>query len=159
MTSTFIILATITPDTHCPAGSNWLEAKLGCTKAVSFDITAACSGFIFSHVADKMIKSGANKTALVIGAEIMTRVVNWKEGSCIALGRWSRGGSSHGERLRAQVLSACSQTEKTEIHFLCREADRKQLPFPERGQGDSFLQMIEASQVFQGSSEPVCRSG
>ncbi|HOJ43487.1 MAG TPA: 3-oxoacyl-ACP synthase, partial [Syntrophorhabdaceae bacterium] len=61
-----IILATITPDTHCPAGANWLEAKLGCHNAVSFDITAACTGFIFAlHVADKMIKSGVNKTALV----------------------------------------------------------------------------------------------
>lgn len=61
-----IILATITPDTHCPAGSNWLEAKLNCENAVSFDITAACSGFIFAlHVADKLIKAGANKTALL----------------------------------------------------------------------------------------------
>ncbi|MCX8021233.1 MAG: beta-ketoacyl-ACP synthase 3, partial [Syntrophorhabdaceae bacterium] len=83
-----IILATITPDTHCPAGANWLEAKLGCHNAVSFDITAACSGFIFAlHVADKMIKAGANRMALVVAGEIMTRVVNWKEReSCILWG-------------------------------------------------------------------------
>jgi len=83
-----IILATITPDTHCPAGSNWLEAKLGCTMAVSFDITAACSGFIFAlHVADKLIRAGVNKKALVVAGEIMSRVVNWKEReSCILWG-------------------------------------------------------------------------
>src|SRR5208337_2417521 len=83
-----IVLATITPDTHCPAGANWLEAKLGCHHAVSFDVTAACSGFIFAlHVADKLIRCGANKTALVCAGEIMTRVVNWEEReSCILWG-------------------------------------------------------------------------
>ena len=83
-----IILATITPDTHCPAGANWLEAKLGCDNAVSFDITAACTGFIFAlHLADKLIRSGANKKALVVAGEIMSRVVNWKEReSCILWG-------------------------------------------------------------------------
>jgi 3-oxoacyl-[acyl-carrier-protein] synthase III len=83
-----IILGTITPDTHCPAGANWLEGKLGCEQAVSFDITAACSGFIFAlHVADKMIRSGANKTALVVAGEIMSRTANWEEReSCILWG-------------------------------------------------------------------------
>jgi 3-oxoacyl-[acyl-carrier-protein] synthase III len=83
-----IILATITPDTHCPAGANWLEAKLGCDNAVSFDVTAACSGFIFAlHVADKMIKSGANKMVLVCAGEIMTRTVDWTDrASCILWG-------------------------------------------------------------------------
>ena len=83
-----IVLATITPDTHCPAGSNWLEAKLGCGNAVSFDVTAACSGFIFAlHVADKLIRCGANSMALVVAGEIMTRVVNWEEReSCILWG-------------------------------------------------------------------------
>jgi 3-oxoacyl-[acyl-carrier-protein] synthase-3 len=83
-----IVLATITPDTHCPSGANWLEAKLKCYNAVSFDITAACTGFIFAlHVADKMIRSGANKTVLVVAGEIMSRVVNWQEReSCILWG-------------------------------------------------------------------------
>jgi 3-oxoacyl-[acyl-carrier-protein] synthase-3 len=83
-----IVLGTITPDTHCPAGANWLEAKLGCTKAVSFDVTAACSGFIFAlHMADRLIRAGANKTALVCAGEIMTRTVNWEEReSCVLWG-------------------------------------------------------------------------
>jgi 3-oxoacyl-[acyl-carrier-protein] synthase-3 len=83
-----IVLATITPDTHCPAGANWLESKLKCRKAVSFDLTAACSGFIFGlHVADRLIKSGSNKMALVCAGEIMTRTVNWEEReSCILWG-------------------------------------------------------------------------
>ena len=48
-----IILATITPDTCCPAAANWLQARLDAPQAVTFDITAACSGFIFGlNVAD-----------------------------------------------------------------------------------------------------------
>ena len=102
-----IILGTITPDTHCPAGANWLEAKLGCQKAVSFDITAACSGFIFAlHVADKMIRSGANKTALVVAGEIMSRTVKLGgTGELYSLGRRRRGSSHHrnGARRRARL--------------------------------------------------------
>lgn len=83
-----IILATITPDTHCPSGANWLEAKLGCDNAVSFDITAACTGFIFAlHVAEKLIFSGAYKNILVVAGEVMSRVVNWEDReSCILWG-------------------------------------------------------------------------
>ena len=83
-----IVLGTITPDTHCPAGANWLEAKLGCDNAVSFDVTAACTGFIFSlHVAKALIMAGMNKMALVVAGEIMSRTVNWEEReSCILWG-------------------------------------------------------------------------
>jgi 3-oxoacyl-[acyl-carrier-protein] synthase-3 len=83
-----IILGTITPDTHCPAGANWLEARLGCDNAVSFDVTAACTGFIFSlHVASALLKARMNKVALVCAGEIMSRTVNWKEReSCILWG-------------------------------------------------------------------------
>jgi 3-oxoacyl-[acyl-carrier-protein] synthase III len=83
-----IVLGTITPDTHCPAGANWLEAKLGCENAVSFDVTAACTGFIFSlHVARALIMAGMNKKALVVAGEIMSRTVNWAEReSCILWG-------------------------------------------------------------------------
>jgi len=83
-----IVLGTITPDTHCPAGANWLESKLGADKAVSFDVTAACSGFIFAlSVAEQFIKTGTYKNALVVASEIMTRTVDWTEReSCILWG-------------------------------------------------------------------------
>jgi 3-oxoacyl-[acyl-carrier-protein] synthase-3 len=83
-----IILGTITPDTCCPSGANWLEAKLGCDNAVSFDVTAACTGFIFAlHVGRAMIEAGFNKKVLVVAGEIMSRTVNWQEReSCILWG-------------------------------------------------------------------------
>ena len=71
-----IITATITPDTCCPSASNWLQAKLGAQNAVAFDVTAACTGFIFAlSVAEQYLKNGAYKNALVIGvAETETDV-------------------------------------------------------------------------------------
>ena len=55
-----IIVATITPDTCCPSAANWLQAKLDAPRAVTFDVTAACSGFIFAlNVAEQYLK---NKT-------------------------------------------------------------------------------------------------
>ena len=83
-----IILATITPDTCCPSGANWLEAKLGASQAVSFDVTAACSGFIFGfNVAEQYLKTGTYKNILVVASEVMTRTVNWKDRTtCILWG-------------------------------------------------------------------------
>jgi 3-oxoacyl-[acyl-carrier-protein] synthase-3 len=83
-----IVMATITPDTHCPAGANWLEAKLGAVNAVSFDITAACTGFIFAlSVAEQFIKTGIYHNALVVASEIMTRTLDWTDReTCILWG-------------------------------------------------------------------------
>ncbi len=83
-----IILATITPDTHCPSGANWLEAKLGAEKAVSFDVTAACSGFIFAlAVAEKFMKADGLRYVLVAASEVMTRVQDWTDRkNCILWG-------------------------------------------------------------------------
>ena len=83
-----IIMATMTPDTACPAGSNWLEAKLEAHRAVSFDIVAACSGFIFAlSVAEQYLRRGTFKNALVAASEIMSRTLDWTDReSCILWG-------------------------------------------------------------------------
>jgi 3-oxoacyl-[acyl-carrier-protein] synthase III len=85
-----IIVATITPDTHCPAASNWLQAKLGADRAVTFDVTAACSGFVFAlNVAEQYLKAGTFQTILVVASEIMTRTLNWKDRTSAIL--WGDG--------------------------------------------------------------------
>jgi 3-oxoacyl-[acyl-carrier-protein] synthase-3 len=83
-----IIVGTITPDTCCPAAANWLQAKLKAPQAVTFDVTAACSGFIFGlNVATQYLLTGYSKTVLVVGAEIMSRTLNWKDRTtCILWG-------------------------------------------------------------------------
>ena len=149
-----IVLATITPDTHCPAGANWLEAKLGCTKAVSFDVTAACSGFIFAlHVADKLIRAGANKKALVVAGEIMSRVVNWKEReSCILWGDGAGAAVVTESEQGAEILS-------THIHSDGASGDTLLMPgggskttpisYESVDKGLHFLKMIEANKSFK----------
>jgi 3-oxoacyl-[acyl-carrier-protein] synthase-3 len=81
-------MTTMTPDTACPSGANWLEAKLGAERAVSFDVTAACSGFVFGlSVAEQYLKVGTYKTALVASVEIMSRTLDWTDReSCILWG-------------------------------------------------------------------------
>jgi 3-oxoacyl-[acyl-carrier-protein] synthase-3 len=83
-----IVMATMTPDTACPAGSNWLEAKLGAHRAVSFDVLAACSGFIFAlSVAEQYLRTGTYENALVVASEIMSRTLDWTDReSCILWG-------------------------------------------------------------------------
>jgi 3-oxoacyl-[acyl-carrier-protein] synthase-3 len=83
-----IIVATITPDTCCPSAANWLQAKLGASRAVTFDVTAACSGFIFAlNVAEQYLKAGSCRSILVAAAEIMSRTLDWTDRStCILWG-------------------------------------------------------------------------
>jgi len=83
-----IIVATITPDTCCPSAANWLQAKLDAPQAVTFDVTAACSGFIFAlNVAEQYLKTGAAKRILVVASEIMSRTLDWTDRtSCILWG-------------------------------------------------------------------------
>ncbi len=83
-------MATITPDTHCPAAANWLQAKLGADQAVTFDVTAACSGFVFAlNVAEQYSRPGPAGIVLVVASEIMTRTLNWKDRSSAIL--WGDG--------------------------------------------------------------------
>lgn len=83
-----IIVATITPDTCCPSAANWLQARLDAPQAVTFDITAACSGFIFAlNVASQYLKAGSAECILVVAAEVMSRTLDWKDRStCILWG-------------------------------------------------------------------------
>ena len=84
----YIIMATITPDTCCPCGANWLQAKLGCPQAITFDVAAACSGYVFAmDVAASYLQSGKAKNVLVVASEIMSRVQDWTDrANCVLWG-------------------------------------------------------------------------
>lgn len=83
-----IIVATISPDTITPATACYVQHNLGATKAIAFDISAACSGFLYAmNIAADMINSGAIKNALIIGAEKLSAFVNWKDrNTCVLFG-------------------------------------------------------------------------
>ncbi len=83
-----IVVATTTPDVIFPSTACIVQDKLGAKNAAAFDIQAVCSGFVYSlAVVDKMVASGAYKHVLVIGAEVYSRIVNWKDrGTCVLFG-------------------------------------------------------------------------
>ncbi|NLH06035.1 MAG: beta-ketoacyl-ACP synthase 3, partial [Chloroflexi bacterium] len=83
-----IIVATSSPSNLFPATANIIQDRLGATKAGAFDLLAACSGFIYAlSLAASHIESGAATTALVIGTETLSRIVDWSDRStCILFG-------------------------------------------------------------------------
>lgn len=102
-----IILSTATPDRLLPATAVDLQAELGATRAAAFDVSAACSGWLYGiSIAEGMIASGAIDTALVVGAEKMSAIVDWKDRSTCVL---------FGDGAGAIVLQRNKKGEKTGI--------------------------------------------
>ena len=83
-----VIVATSTPDYTFPATATLVQAALGITRGVAFDLQAVCSGFVFAvSTADKYLASGSHRRALVIGAETFSRIVDWEDRTtCVLFG-------------------------------------------------------------------------
>lgn len=83
-----VVLATTTPDETFPATATRVQAMLGMTRGAAFDVQAVCAGFIYAlAVADNFIKAGQAETALVIGAETFTRILDWNDrGTAVLFG-------------------------------------------------------------------------
>ncbi len=83
-----IVVATTTPDQVFPSTACLLQRRLGIRNCPAFDIQAVCTGFIYAlGVADKFIRTGSARQALVVGAETMTRLLNWQDrGTCVLFG-------------------------------------------------------------------------
>ena len=83
-----IVLATATPDETFPATAVKVQARLGMKRGAAFDVQAVCSGFIFAlAVADNALRLGQARTALVIGAETFSRILDWQDrGTCVLFG-------------------------------------------------------------------------
>lgn len=83
-----IVLATATPDQTFPATAATVQANLGMTRGAAFDLQAVCSGFLYAlTTADSLIRTGQGSRALVIGAEVFSRILDWKDRStCVLFG-------------------------------------------------------------------------
>lgn len=103
-----IILATTTPDLTFPSTATLLQNKLGLGEdCFAFDIQAVCGGFIYAmDVADSMIKSGKAKNILVVGAETLSKIVDWKDRNTCVL---------FGDGAGAVVMQACEEKSNTGI--------------------------------------------
>jgi 3-oxoacyl-[acyl-carrier-protein] synthase-3 len=107
-----LILATTTPDSTFPATAARIQAQLGITKGAAFDVQAVCSGFIYAlGVADNFLRLGQAKTALVIGAETYSRILDWTDRStCVLFGDGAgavvlRGEPNNGDAGQRGILS------------------------------------------------------
>ena len=83
-----IVLATSTPDHTFPSTATQVQARIGMHRGAAFDVQAVCSGFVYAlAVADNFIKVGQARTALVIGAETFSRILDWNDrGTCVLFG-------------------------------------------------------------------------
>ncbi|MBN07397.1 MAG: 3-oxoacyl-ACP synthase [Rhodospirillaceae bacterium] len=83
-----IVVGTTTPDDTFPAAAVKVQSRLGLTGGAAFDVQAACSGFIYAlSVADSMIRAGQIKTAIVIGADTLSKLLNWQDRTtCVLFG-------------------------------------------------------------------------
>jgi len=83
-----IIVATSTPDFIFPSTACLLQGKLGNRGATAFDVQAVCSGFVYGlTIAEKFIRSGSHRRALVVGAEVFSRILDWSDrGTCVLFG-------------------------------------------------------------------------
>jgi 3-oxoacyl-[acyl-carrier-protein] synthase-3 len=149
-----IIVATITPDTCCPSAANWLQAKLNAPRAVTFDVTAACSGFIFAlNVAEQYLKNKTFNNVLVVASEIMSRTLNWKDRTtCILWGDGAGaavltlGGEGH------EILSTHIHTDGANGRdLLLPGGGSKTTPITHESvdKGLHYLNMIEANLSFR----------
>ena len=104
-----IVLGTTTPDLIFPSTACLVQHRLGANGCPAFDVNAACSGFVYAlTVADKFIRSGAAKTVLVIGAETLTRMVDWTDRTTCVL---------FGDGAGAVVLKADTETGILSTHM------------------------------------------
>jgi 3-oxoacyl-[acyl-carrier-protein] synthase-3 len=117
-----IIVGTVTPDLPMPACASILQQKLGADAIPSFDISAACAGFIYAmSIADQFIRSGAQKRVLIVGVELLSRILNWKDRTtCVLFGDGAGAavlGPANDEG--SGILSTKLYTDATLVGSLC----------------------------------------
>jgi 3-oxoacyl-[acyl-carrier-protein] synthase-3 len=129
-----IILGTITPDMPMPACAAFLQHKLGAKNAMAFDLAAACAGSLFGlGVGDMYVRAGTAKRVLVVGVELLTRIINWQDrNTCVLFGD-AAGAMVLGPSAdpRAGVLGHHHRTEGSLTDILCIKGGGSRFPLNE----------------------------
>ncbi len=143
-----IVFATSTPDKIFPSSACILQARLGIHGCPAFDIQAVCSGFVYAlATADKFVKTGTSKKVLVVGAEVFSRIVNWKDrGTCVLFGDGAGAvvlEASEETGILSTHLHADGQYEEL-LHVPCGISDN----FDRVMAGEAFIEM-KGNEVFK----------
>jgi 3-oxoacyl-[acyl-carrier-protein] synthase-3 len=140
-----IVLATITPDMPFPSTACIVQDKIGARRAVAFDIQAACSGFIFGlEVGQQFIMSRTYNTALVIGADKLSSIVNWKDrNTCVLFGDGAGAAILRNRPNAHGLLTACMGSDGSRAHLLCMPGGGSSCPPTHESisSGQHFLRM------------------
>ncbi len=116
-----IVVATSTPENIFPSTASLIQHWLGASKAGAFDLSAACSGFVYGvDMAAQAIRAGSIQVALVIGAETMTRVLDWQDrGTCILFGDGAGAVVLKGSSIEGGILSSVLRSDGSGGDLLC----------------------------------------
>jgi len=125
-----IICATITPDMPFPATGCIIQHKLGAKRAAAFDIEAACSGFLFGlEIGQQFITSGTYNTVLVVGAEKLSTIVDWKDRStCVLFGDGAGAAILRSRGEEHGILTTCMGVDGSQADILLMPAGGSKLP-------------------------------
>jgi 3-oxoacyl-[acyl-carrier-protein] synthase III len=133
-----IVVATSTADQIFPSTACLIQAQLGASGAAAFDVHAVCSGFVYAMtVADAMIRTGVHRRALVIGAEIFSRILDWKDRTtCVLFGDGAGAVVLEADRIPG-ILAGRLHADGSQASILCAggRIDNGQVI------GDPFLRM------------------
>lgn len=129
-----IIVGTVTPDMPMPSCASFVQHKLGAKNAFAFDVSAACAGSIYGmSIGDMYVRSGTAKRVLVIGAELLTRIVDWQDrNTCVLFG--DAGGAmvlGPTEEPGRGILGHQLRTEGSLTDILCMKGGGSKFPLTE----------------------------
>ncbi|MBO4126006.1 ketoacyl-ACP synthase III [Streptococcus suis] len=151
----FIIVATITPDASMPSTAAMVQAAIGAKKAFAYDLVAACSGFVFAlSTAEKLLASGVYKRGLVIGAETLSRFVDWSDRSTAVLFGDGAGGVLLEACEQPSFLAEILRTDGSRGASLTAGIDQKETPFSTQSRQQPFIQM-EGRAIFEFATRDV----
>jgi 3-oxoacyl-[acyl-carrier-protein] synthase-3 len=148
-----IVVATTTPDLTFPASATTVQAKLGAKNAFAFDIQAVCSGFVYAiNIADNFIKSGQVKNALVIGADVLSRIVDWKDrNTCVLFGDGAGAVLLEASNSASGIIACDLHSDGSLNHLL------KTSGGPSSSQNSGFIEM-QGKEVFKHAVDKMSKS-
>jgi 3-oxoacyl-[acyl-carrier-protein] synthase-3 len=154
-----VIVATSTPDTVYPATACWLQKRLGIAGNAAFDVSAGCSGFLFAlEIASSLLEAGTAKQVGVIGAEVMSKVVDWHDrATCVLFGDGAGAAVVTAGNGKSGVVASNWGCDGNLAPLLFQPAGGTRLPtcadtLRERSQ---FVHM-EGNQVFKHAVRSMC---
>jgi len=158
-----IIVATITPDTLTPATACYVQQHLGANKAIAFDISAACSGFLYAmEIAGHMIAAGTIEKALIVGAEKLSAFVNWTDrNTCVLFGDGAGAAVlTPAENDHGRVLSTHLGTNGAHAHLLNIRGGGSACPITTENAGEKLATLaMLGREVFKHAVNAMRRAG